>query len=98
MSILARLFARRRRYNDIDVSIQEHIQERADELEEEGLSRQQAEQRARREFGNVALIEQRSREAWQWPALESTLADARLALRRLRRTPGFAVTVLLTLA
>jgi len=98
MPTLDRLLARRRRYDDIDVSIREHIEERADELEAEGLPRLEAEQRARREFGNVALIEQRSREVWQWSALESILADARLAFRRLRRSPGFAFTVLLTLA
>lgn len=98
MPTLNRLFGRRRRYDDIDISIREHIEERADELEAEGLPRREAEQQARREFGNVALIEERSREVWQWAALESILADARLALRRLRRTPGFAFTVLLTLA
>ena len=56
MQPLPRLFGRNRRYHDIDVSIQEHIQERADELEAEGIPRKQAEQTARREFGNVALV------------------------------------------
>ena len=43
-------------------------------------------------------MQQRSREQWQWPALESLLADVKFTLRRLRKSPGFAVTVLLTLA
>ena len=47
MQPLPRLFGRNRRYADIDVSIQEHIQERADELEAEGIPRKQAEQTAR---------------------------------------------------
>jgi predicted permease len=98
MQTLPRIFGRNRRYEDIDVSIQEHIQERADELEAEGLPRKRAEQTARREFGNVALVQQRSREQWQWRALESLLADLKFTLRRLRKSPGFAVTVLLTLA
>ncbi|MGP8250415.1 MAG: ADOP family duplicated permease [Terracidiphilus sp.] len=98
MSPFSRLFSRQRRYNDISVSIQEHIAERADELVDEGMPRAQAEQQARREFGNLALVEQRSREAWQWPAVESVIADLRFALRRLRNSPGFAATVLLTLA
>ena len=92
------LFSRRRRYRDLSVSIEEHIAERADELEEEGMPRTQAEQTARREFGNVALIQQRSREVWQWSAVESLLADLKLVFRRLRKAPGFAITVLLTLA
>lgn len=98
MHMLSRLFSRRRRYDDIAVSIQEHIDERADELEEEGMPRDEAERTARREFGNVALQTERSREAWQWPMLESLLTDLRFTLRRLRKSPGFAVTVLLTLA
>ncbi len=98
MPTLPRLLGRKRRYSDIDVSIHEHIQERADELVEEGIPRAQAEQIARREFGNVALAQQRSREQWQWRALESLLADLKFTLRRLRKSPGFAATVLLTLA
>jgi hypothetical protein len=35
---------------------------------------------------------------WQWSVFESVLADFRLVLRRLRRSPEFATTVLLTLA
>jgi len=67
MPWLNKLFTRSRRYDDLSVSIQEHLDERIDELIEEGMPRQQAEQNARREFGNVALLQQRSREAWQWP-------------------------------
>jgi predicted permease len=98
MNPISRLLSRKRRYNDISVSVQEHIAERADELVDEGVPRAQAEQTARREFGNLALVEQQSREAWQWPAVESVIADLRFALRRLVNAPGFAATVLLTLA
>jgi predicted permease len=98
MRLFANLFSRHRRYDDISVSIQEHVAERADELMDEGMPRSEAEQAARREFGNVALMEERSREAWQWTGLESALSDAKFALRRLRKAPGFAVTILLTLA
>ena len=78
MDWIARLFRRGRRYDDLSVSIQEHIAERTEELMAEGMPRAEAEQTARREFGNVALVEQRSREAWQWPAFESILADLKL--------------------
>lgn len=98
MRWFAQLFSRRRRYEDISVSIQEHIEERAEELMTDGIPRAQAEQTARHEFGNSALLEQRSREVWQWPALESILADLKFTFRRLRKSPGFAATVLLTLA
>jgi predicted permease len=98
MKALNRLFGRRRRYDDLAVSIEEHIEYRTEELINEGMPRRQAEQTARREFGNVTLIQERSREEWQWPGLESILADLKLIFRRLKKSPGFAATVLLTLA
>jgi predicted permease len=87
-----------RRYDDISVSIQEHIDERIDELVEDGMSPDLAQRTARREFGNVTLLQERSREAWQWQSFESLLVDLKHIGRRLSRSPGFAITVVLTLA
>jgi predicted permease len=98
MNWLKQLFTRRRRYDDLSVSIQEHIDERIDELMEEGHPRAQAECVARREFGNTTLFEERSREVWQWQRVESLLVDLKHVFRRLGRSPGFAITVVLTLA
>lgn len=98
MRRLIRVFSRRRRYDDISVSIQEHLEERIEELMELGLSRAQAEERARCQFGNVTLIAEHSREAWRWSALESLWADLKYALRQLQKSPGFTVTALVTLA
>ena len=95
---IRQLFTRRRRYEDISVSIREHLEERIDELTACGMDRRAAEQTARREFGNISLIEERSREVWQTRLLESLWADARYALRQVRRSPGYAATVIGTLA
>ena len=97
MSLFSRFF-RNRRYDDISVSIQEHIDERTDELMDEGMPRDEAERAARRDFGNVTLLRERSREVWQWRRLESLLMDIKHVCRRLARSPGFAITVVLTLA
>jgi predicted permease len=91
-------FTRKRRYDDISVSIQEHLDERVDELMEEGMTRQAAERVARQDFGNVTLAQERSREVWQWQRVESLLMDLKHVFRRLGRSPGFAITVILTLA
>ena len=98
MSRFSRFFFRNRRYDDISVSIQEHLDERIDELTEEGMSRDEAERTARHDFGNVTLLRERSREVWQWQRFESLLVDLKHVCRRLRRSPGFAITVVLTLA
>jgi predicted permease len=98
MQWLRHIFSRHRRYDDLAVSIQEHLDERTDELMEDGMSREEAAQKARHEFGSVTQIAERSREAWQWPTLESIWADVRFALLRLRKSPGFSAAVILTLA
>ena len=46
----------------------------------------------------MTLIEERSREVWQWPTLESIVADLRYTLRQLCRAPGFALTAIVVLA
>jgi predicted permease len=95
---IRQLLTRRRRYEDISLSIREHLEERIDELTAGGMDRRVAEKTARREFGNISLIEERSREVWQSRLLESLWADARYALRQIRRSPGYAATVIGTLA
>jgi predicted permease len=92
------LFSRRRHYDELSESIQEHLDEKIEALMEDGLSREEAVRAGRREFGNVSLIEERSREVWQWPALESVWADVKFASRQLGRSPGFTFAALFTLA
>ncbi len=98
MSRISQFFTRRKRYDDLSVSIEEHIAERTEELIAEGTAPAEAKQAARREFGNVGLIEQQGREAWQWPTAESMLADMRFAVRQLIKSPGFTATTVITLA
>jgi len=95
---LQQLFSRRRHYNELSESIREHLDEKITDLQDRGMSREQAERSARREFGNVTLIEQRGREIWQWPSLESIIADVRFALRQLLKSPMFTAAAVTTLA
>jgi predicted permease len=98
MHWLKQLFARRKMYDDLAEEIRQHLEEKIESLVSSGISRTEAEQRARREFGNVAVIAEEGREVWQWHTIESILGDLKFAMRQLRRAPGFAVVAVLTLA
>jgi len=65
-----------------------------EQLEGEGLSRAQAE----RALGNELLQRERARDAWGWRGLEALGRDLRLALRQMRKAPGFTAVVVLTMA
>ena len=83
---------------DLDDEIRFHIETRAAELEESGVSPTDARAQARREFGSVARMGEDSRAAWQFRWLEDLAADLRYALRAFRRSPAFTLTAVLSLA
>ncbi len=98
MSFLNRLLRRHKNLPEIDGEIEAHLAERMDELIESGLSPGEARYRALRDFGNVTLLKEDSRSEWSSSFLERRSADTRYALRSLWRNPGFALTVVFTLA
>ena len=98
MNWIPKIFRRGKLYDDLSEEIRLHIEERKEQLVGEGLSPKEAEREARRAFGNQTLVEERSRAVWQWPALESMWSDMRFAVRQLRRSPGFTVAAVVTLA
>lgn len=98
MRWLTKLFSRRRIYADLSQEIQQHLEEKIEELVAGGMAWEQAEYQAKREFGNAALLEETAREEWAWPQLESLWADVSYSARQIRRSPGFALTAIATLA
>jgi macrolide transport system ATP-binding/permease protein len=98
MNWLKQLFSRSRLENDLTDEIHEHLEEKIEELVANGIPRKEATAAARREFGNVTLVERDSREVWRWPSLEALFADLRYGVRVLRNNPNFTCVAVLTLA
>src|ERR1017187_3615533 len=82
---LTYLFRRSRFDGELEEEIQLHIQARADELEQAGLSPVDALLQARREFGSTLHTREETRSAWQMRWLEDLGSDLRYAARALRR-------------
>jgi putative ABC transport system permease protein len=75
-----------------------HLEEDAQQRQDDGLPESEARWAARRELGNLALVEEDTRAAWGWTRLEQFARDAEYGLRQLRRNPSFSVIAIATLA
>jgi predicted permease len=94
-----RVLTRRSRADaDLDDELRHFLDEAAALHEARGLSRAEAGRAARREIGDALLVRERVRDAGWEHAVETMLADVRLAGRWLRKTPIFSAVVVLVVA
>jgi len=97
-AMLAAILRRSRAEHEMDEELRAHIGNRAEDLQRRGLSREEAERRARIEFGGYERFKEECREERGGFQLETVWSDVRYGARLLRKSPGFAAIAILTLA
>jgi predicted permease len=94
---LRRLLARSRAEDEMDEELRGHLARQIEANERAGMSPAEARRSAALAFGSVESLKEECRESWGVHVLDTVLQDARFAIRGLRRNPGYAAVVVLTL-
>src|SRR5437879_13345793 len=88
---------RKAREAELDEEVRAHLDMAAQTAIERGAAQKEAERAARREFGNMGLMKEVTRDVWGWRWLEDVVEDVLYGLRMLRKNPGFAANANLSL-
>ena len=89
---------RRQAEEDLQEELRLHLELERERQRDAGVPEADARRAAWRRLGNGTLIRERTRDVWGWHWLDDLGRDVRHAVRGLRRSPGFASTVMLVLA
>lgn len=93
-----RFFRRASSEEDLQAELQSHLELDIHQRMERGASADSARHAALRDFGNVGLVTEVTRDMWGFAWLEELIADSRYAVRMLRKSAGPSMIVALMLA
>jgi predicted permease len=83
---------------ELEDELRSHLEMAARERVDRGDDAEDARRAARREFGNVSLVTEVTRDTWGWRWPGDMVEDAHYGIRTLRKNPGFTSIAILTLA
>src|SRR5688500_8685953 len=89
---------RRRGVDDIAREIDSHVAMATRDYIARGMTPEDARAAATREFGNVLLVRETTRDVWSWTRVEHCLQDVKFGARILRHTPGLSAAAILLIA
>lgn len=92
------LFRGRQFEREMQAEMQSHIEQQAALHRARGMDTGESLAAARRDFGNVAELQEQSRDARGTQFVEETKRDLLYGVRALFRTPGFTIVAVLSLA
>jgi putative ABC transport system permease protein len=84
--------------SELDDELRFHLERQVEKYVQSGLSREEAQRRARMEFGGYEQVKEEYRDARGVSPIETLTHDIGYGLRALRSNPGFSVVAILTLA